>query len=87
MTDNTPDKKPSGLDSPSFGNKFAWAVGLVCLGLGVADFLYHKHGHFEIENVPVFYGLFGFIAFIFVVFVGVGLRKLIMRDEDYYDRD
>ncbi|MGB0921122.1 MAG: hypothetical protein ACPG06_03565 [Alphaproteobacteria bacterium] len=87
MSDETSKKPPSGMDSPSFGNKIAWIVGLICAGLVVGDFLYHKHGHFEIENVPVFYGLYGFVAFIFVVFVGVGLRKILMRDEDYYDRD
>ncbi len=87
MNNETPDKKSTGLDSPGFGNKVAWVVGLICVGLTIGDFMYHKHGHFEIENVPVFYGIFGFVAFVFVVFVGVALRKLIMRDEDYYDRD
>lgn len=85
MTD--PDKKQTGLDSPAFGQKVVWAVVIISIGLGLADFMYHKHGHFEIENVPAFYGIFGFLAFIFVVFVGVILRKIIMRDEDYYERD
>lgn len=85
MTD--PNKKQTGLDSPAFGQKVVWAVIIICIGLGVADFLYHKHGHFEIENVPAFYGIYGFLAFILVVFVGVILRKIIMRDEDYYERD
>lgn len=58
---------------------------LICVGFGAADFFYHKHPHFSAEEIPVFYGLFGFAAFFFVVLAGAQLRKLIMRPEDYYD--
>ena len=43
--------------------------------------------HFPIEEIPAFFELFGFFAFVFIVFAGTALRKLIMRSEDYYDRD
>ena len=33
----------------------------------------------------MFPAIFGFIAFIFIVEVGKILRRLIMRDESYYD--
>jgi predicted MFS family arabinose efflux permease len=53
--------------------------------LFVADFLYHKHIHFEAERVFGFYALFGFAAFVGIVLAGKQLRKLLMRPEDYYD--
>ena len=62
-------------------------VYLSCIGLFVADFMIHKHPHFHLENLPGFYAVFGFVAFIAIVWGGVQLRKLVSRDEDYYDRE
>lgn len=58
----------------------------VCLALLVAELFYQHHPHFEIDGLPGFYAVFGFLAFVFIVFAGKGLRRLIMRNEDYYDR-
>jgi len=58
----------------------------VCLLLVAADLVYHKHGHFEWEMLFGFHGFFGFSAFFLLVLAGKHLRKLLMRDEDYYDR-
>ena len=41
----------------------------------------------EIEGWFAFYGWYGFISCFFLVIAARGLRKLVMRDEDYYDRD
>lgn len=57
----------------------------VCALLVAADFYVHRHAHFDIEKLPGFYGFYGFGAFTFVVFAGAFLRRLIKRDEDYYD--
>lgn len=46
----------------------------------------HLHpAEFVIEEVFGFEAMFGFAAFVGVVFLGTGLRLIIMRDEDYYD--
>ncbi|MDB4368916.1 hypothetical protein N9Z58_02155 [bacterium] len=46
----------------------------------------HLHpAEFAIEEVFGFEAMFGFVAFVAVVFLGTGLRLIIMRDEDYYD--
>ena len=46
----------------------------------------HLHpAEFAIEEVFGFEAMFGFAAFVAVVFLGTGLRLIIMRDEDYYD--
>ncbi len=66
-------------------NGLFWGLLGVCVVLGLTDFFYHRHVVFAVEEFPAIYGIFGFVAFVFIVFAGIGLRKLIMRDEDYYD--
>jgi hypothetical protein len=57
-----------------------------CMLLAVLEFFYEHHPHFVIDGWPGFYAIFGFLSFVFIVFAGKWLRRLIMRDEDYYDR-
>ena len=59
---------------------------VVCLVVLAADFFYHKHGHYGFEEIFGFHAAFGFATFFGLVLVGKHLRKLLMRDEDYYDR-
>ena len=63
-------------------------IGLVvtCVLLYLAEFTYtNDHAHFELENFKGFQAIFGFVAFVVVVFLGMGLRLIIERKEDYYD--
>ena len=46
----------------------------------------HK-AHFDEEKVFGFQALFGFVVFVVIVFLGSGLRLIVERKEDYYDRD
>ena len=55
-----------------------------CGLLLVINLFVHLHGHFEIESVPGFYGVFGFIAFAFIVIATKYLREIIGRKETYY---
>lgn len=64
---------------------YGMLIGFAAM-LTLSEFLYEHHPHFDIENIPEFFEIFGFIAFIFIVFAGKALRKLIMREEDYYER-
>ncbi|MGD9124464.1 MAG: hypothetical protein PVG60_05190 [Desulfarculaceae bacterium] len=58
----------------------------VLLGLFlILDFFVHKHSAFAWEEVPDFYAAYGLAACVFLVFAAKGLRRLLMRDEDYYD--
>lgn len=46
----------------------------------------HHPPHFPTyENMIGFQAIFGFAAFVIVVFLGKGLRLIIKRKEDYYD--
>jgi hypothetical protein len=58
----------------------------VCLVLLAAEPFYGKHGHFAWEDWFGFHAFFGFAAFVVIVLLGKQLRRLVMRDEDYYDR-
>ena len=62
-----------------------WGLVLICALLGLIEVVYHRHTVFDFESFPVAYGIFGFVCFAGIVFAGKGLRKVIMRDEDYYD--
>lgn len=86
MSDKQQDD-PGWFDRPENVSKVWYALLLVCGALTISEFLYEHHPHFEIEKIPEFFEIFGFLAFMFIVFCGRLLRSLIMRDEDYYERD
>ena len=51
----------------------------------LADFGYHKHGHFGFQEWFAFDAVFGFAAYVGLVNSAKLLRKVVMRDEDYYE--
>lgn len=81
------DDKPGWFERPENQNKLWYGLLIIAGALTISEFLYEHHPHFEIEKIPEFFEIFGFIAFVFIVFAGKALRTIIMRDEDYYERD
>ena len=65
-------------------NKIFLGLASLCFALFLADFTYHKHGHFHIEEIPGFYGAYGFFMFTALILVAKALRLLIKRPENYY---
>ena len=57
----------------------------VSIVLLLLDLIVHRHELFSWEAWFGFYGLYGFVACVLLVLAAKGLRKLIMRREDYYD--
>lgn len=53
----------------------------------LADFFYTKNPHFDIERVFGFYAVYGFAVSTALVLAAKQLRKVLMRPEDYYERD
>lgn len=72
------------IDRLARGTYLAAIVLVLWDGLALVH-LYHKHGHFEIEDLFGFYGIYGFVAYAFIVLAGTLFRKVIKRGEDYYD--
>ena len=58
----------------------------LCIVLFAADFVIHRHIYHDWENLPGFYAIFGFIACVVLVLIATQMRKVLMRDEDYYDQ-
>lgn len=69
---------------PEGSTRFLFLLGGICGALFLQDFMFEKHGHFNIENVPNFYGVYGFVMFTLLILVAKGLRVLVKRPEDYY---
>ena len=89
---------PNGQQPPAPGNgkkywlderrnvtKVFWGLVLVCAALGLVDFFYDKHSVFAMEDVPTFFGIFGFVVCVGLVLGAKELRKILKRDEDFYD--
>jgi hypothetical protein len=72
------------VDKPGSANKIFWALAVLCVFLFLLDFTYKKYGHFAVETIPGFYGIFGFVMFTALIFVAKTLRLFIKRPEEYY---
>ncbi len=79
-----PDKR-YWLDDPRNVTKVFYALVVVCGLLLLSDLFYDKHGHFPFEEWLGFHGFYGFFGSVFLVLTAAQLRKVLMRDEDYYD--
>lgn len=72
-------------DKPANVKKIIIALCVVCALLLVAEFFYHKHAHFGVEELFGFYAFYGFIMCVLLVLAAKVMRVILMRDEDYYD--
>lgn len=79
-------EKQYWLDRP--GNVRKLYLGLWVFGLAwvVPDFFLHKHEDVPFAATYTFYAIFGFVACVALVVTAKGLRRILMRPEDYYDR-
>lgn len=58
----------------------------LCLALFATDLFLHKHEEFDFAAWFGFYSIFGFVACVVLVLVAKQLRRVLKRDEDYYER-
>lgn len=81
----TPPHERTWIDEPRNVDRIVQALYAVCAGLFLIDFWIPKHGPFAIEHAFGFYAIYGFIACVGLVIAAKGLRKILMKPEDYYD--
>ena len=81
----TPADKERWLDSRRNVDKIFWGLVVICALTVLADLLYHKHVHYGIESLVGYHGWYGFISCVVLVLSAKVLRRLVKRDEDYYD--
>lgn len=72
-------------DEPRNVNKIVWTLVALCAGSVAADLFYHKHTHYGFQGFIGFDALYGFVSCVLLVLAAKQLRKVLMRDEDYYD--
>ena len=82
-----PGAKARWLDRPANVTKVVWALVAVCALLILGDLLYVKHPYFAVEYLFGFYAIYGFVGSVGLVLAAKWMRRLLIRDEDYYDRD
>lgn len=75
------------LDNPANVKLIISALVVVCVALFLADFFYHKHGHFAFEQWPGFYAWYGFLSYCAIVLTAKQIRKVIGRKEAYYESE
>jgi hypothetical protein len=86
----SPEPSRHWLDQPRNVNRIVRGLYLLC-GLVLAlDLLdgwldFKQQIHPELARAFGFYGIFGFVCCVGLVLCAKGLRKLLMRKEDYYD--
>ena len=89
MTEHKPPfehpEKTYWLDDMRNVDKIVYGLVTISVLLFLADFLYHKHVHFGFENWIGFYCWYSFLACCFIVLSAKVLRKLLKRQENYYD--
>ena len=58
-----------------------------CFVLFAMDLVIHRHTVHPWESFTGFYAIYGFLACVILVLLARELRKVVMRDEDYYDNN
>ena len=62
------------------------SLWVLCALLVAAVLFYEIHFEFPVEGFLGFFGFYGFVSCVLLVLAATQLRKVVGRDEDYYDR-
>lgn len=79
------DGRTHMFDKPENVARVRQALYALCAISVVAELFIHRHVEHPWEVTPLFYCLYGFAACVILVLVAKEMRKVLMRDEDYYD--
>jgi hypothetical protein len=74
-------------DNPGNVSLLIRSLYIVCILLFLLDFILHRHATNEWDGLNGFYVMYGFIAYTTIVLGAFLWRKLVKRNEDYYDVD
>jgi len=86
-SDRTPDERPRWLDQPRNIDRIYYGLIALCVISVGADFFYAKHVHYAAEDIVGAYGIYSFVSCVVLVLAAKALRKLLKRDEEFYDAD
>ena len=69
------------------GKWATWVLLAAGAVLVVLEFVIHRHGEIAAEDIPLFPAVYTFVICVAIVVGGIYLRKIAIRDEDYYDAE
>ncbi len=81
------DPRKYWLDKPKNVKKIIGFVVVACIALFAAEAFYEKHPYFAAEQLFGFYAIYGFAVCVGLVLVTKLMRVILMRDEEYYDKN
>lgn len=79
------DEKQYFFDRPENVKRALRVFYVMCILLAVLDFVIHRHVYHSLENVWLFYPVYGFIGCVLLVLVASWMRTFLMRGESYYE--
>jgi hypothetical protein len=79
------DSEQHFFDDPNNLKRVLRVFYAICVGLLLLDFIHHRHVIHAWESMWGFYAVFGFVACVVLVLVAKEMRKVVMRDESYYE--
>ena len=86
VTDEPAEERTWWLDRKENVTKIARALYIVCGVVLLADLIIDRHPETDIDSIPFFYGIYGFVGSVFLVMTAKEvLRRFVKRPEDYYD--
>lgn len=74
-------------DNPRNVTRVIRLLFAICVALVLADLVIHRHVYHPLEELFGFYAFYGFVAYVVLVLIAKEVRKLLMRDENYYERN
>lgn len=77
--------RPNSVPSPWAGRILIGFFALCAVALGLDFFPPARTVHHPLEEWKALYPVFGFVGIALLIIVAKGLRRLVMRSEDYYD--
>ena len=78
--------KPNSVPAPWAGRILSGFFALCAIVLAW-DLFVDREVHHPLEKWPILYPLFGFAGISLLILLAKGLRRLVMRREDYYDAE
>ena len=78
------EHKPNSVPSPWAGRILIAFFVLCAFFLGM-DFVGERVAHHPLEEWKAIYPVFGFVGIALLIVIAKGLRRLVMRSEDYYE--
>ena len=73
-------------DKPENVTRLLRTLYAICAGLLLIDLVFERYVVHLWESLFGFYALFGFVGCALLVLIAREMRKIVMRDEDFYDR-